>query len=102
MTGEVSAPGIAVPIRNPHRRGEAAPHVLVRMYGEERDRLVRYARACIDAGVAERLVRLAERQGGLLVGVVEAALADRELGLSEKQREVGRGVFARHLQRIGP
>jgi len=100
-TGSLSEPGIAVPTGNPIRRNEATPHVLVRMYNEERERLVRFSKACIDAGVSERLVRLAEKQGELLVGVIHAVLADKELALTAEQKEVGKSVIARQLRRIG-
>jgi hypothetical protein len=40
--------------------------ILRRLYGEERDRVGRLAKACLDAGVAERQVRLAERYGEVL------------------------------------
>ena len=99
-TGVLKEPGIAVPTGNPNRRNEAAPHVLVRMYNEERERLVRFSKACIDAGVSERLVRLAEKQGELLVGVIEAVLADKELGLTPSQKEIGKKAIAGQLRRI--
>lgn len=47
---------------------------LVTGYNDERDRLVKYAKVCVDAGVEERKVRLAEAQGGLMARVVEAAV----------------------------
>lgn len=55
--------------------GDGAPHVLVTMYGQERDRLVKYAKLCLDAGVDERRIRLAEATGRALAGVVEAAVS---------------------------
>lgn len=62
------------------------PHVLVRMYNDERDRLVRYAKLCLDAGVAERLVKLAERQGTAMVQILDAALERLELTPEQIQR----------------
>ncbi len=53
---------------------KAAPHVLVVMYNEERERLVRWAKACRDAGVEEHRVKLAERQGELLARVLRVLL----------------------------
>ena len=99
-TGVFGEPGIAVRTGNLNRRNEAAPHVLVRMYNEERERLVRFSRACIDVGVSERMVRLAEKQGELLVGVIEAVLADKELGLTPNQKEIGKKAIAGQLRRI--
>jgi hypothetical protein len=42
---------------------------------EERDRLVRHAKMCRDAGVEESRVRLIERQGEMLVTVLRTLLA---------------------------
>ncbi len=53
---------------------KAAPHVLVVMYNDERERLVRWAKACRDAGVEEHRVKLAERQGELLAQVLRVFL----------------------------
>ncbi len=53
---------------------KAAPHVLVTMYNEERERLVKWAKACRDAGVEEHRVRLAERQGEMLAEVLRHLL----------------------------
>jgi len=40
----------------------ARVHILLALYSEERDRLVRFSKLAIDAGVAERQVRVAEQQ----------------------------------------
>lgn len=60
------------------KRNDAAPHVWVVMYNDERERLVKWAKACRDAGVDERRVELAEGQArvlaGVLRGVAEALL----------------------------
>lgn len=61
-------------IYGPNHTGDGVPHVLVTMYGTERDRLVKYAKLCLDAGVDERRIRLAEATGRALAGVVEAAV----------------------------
>src|SRR5262249_51693498 len=61
--------------------------VLVRLYGEERDRVARVAKACLDSGVAERQVRLAERYGRALAEVLRAVFDDPELALTAAQRE---------------
>jgi hypothetical protein len=42
---------------------------------EERDRLVRHAKMCRDAGVEEHRVRLIERQGEMLVTILRTLLA---------------------------
>ena len=59
--------------------GEAKPNVLVVMYNEERDRLARYARDALSAGVEERRVKLAERDATALFRAVSTTLARMEL-----------------------
>ena len=54
----------------------AAVNPWVRLYLEERDRLVRVAEVAIDTGVAERQVRLAEAQAQQLAAVIRAILTD--------------------------
>jgi hypothetical protein len=54
----------------------AAINIWVKLYQEERDRLVRVAKTAIDAGVAERQVRLAEAQAQQLARVITAVLSD--------------------------
>ncbi len=48
----------------------------VELYQAERSHLVRVAKACVDAGVAERQVRLAEEKGRQLASVLQNVLAD--------------------------
>lgn len=64
---------------------KADPHVLVKMYNDERDRLVKYAKMCRDAGVDERMVQIAEAQGMWLVSAIDRVLD--HLNLSPGQRE---------------
>jgi hypothetical protein len=51
-----------------------ADTALARLEREERDRAGRLAKTALDAGIAERQVRLAERQGELLVTFTERLL----------------------------
>ncbi|MDQ3660578.1 MAG: hypothetical protein M3454_05870 [Actinomycetota bacterium] len=46
-------------IHGPNHAGAAVPHILVRMWSEERDRAARLAKMAIDAGLAEKQVLLA-------------------------------------------
>jgi hypothetical protein len=46
-------------------------HPLVATFLEERKHLVRVSKDTLDAGIAERRVRLEEEQGRLLVGLIE-------------------------------
>jgi hypothetical protein len=61
----------SVQLPNGTRTVEArsAINLWVKLYQEERDRLVRVAKAAIDAGVEERQVRLAEGQARQLAQV---------------------------------
>lgn len=54
---------------------KAAPHVYVVMYDSERERLMRFAKMCRDAGVEEHRIRMAENLAGQLVDVQTAVLA---------------------------
>lgn len=71
---------------------------LVRLEAEERDRCAGFATKAIAAGLAERQVRLAERQGALLAGAVQAILAD--LGLSAEQQALVPTIVPMHLRAI--
>jgi hypothetical protein len=62
----------------------AAVDVWVKLYQEERDRLVRVAKAAIDVGVEERQVRLAEGQAQQLARVIRAILTDLGHDLSDE------------------
>lgn len=59
---------------------------LVQLEAQERDRVVRFARAAHDMGIADREIRLAEQQGALIAAAVKKILAG--LGLSPKQQEI--------------
>jgi hypothetical protein len=51
----------------------------VRMEAEATERLARFSKMALDAGVAERRVRMAERTGELIAGALEQALASVDL-----------------------
>lgn len=51
---------------------KAAPHIWVAMYDAERERLMRWSKACRDAGVDERQVALAEADGRRIVAMLLA------------------------------
>lgn len=73
------------------KRNEAAPHVWVVMYNDERERLVRWSKACRDAGVDERRLELAEGQARMLATVLRGAaeaLLVMVLGLAGDRRDV--------------
>jgi len=71
-----------------------APHVaFVDLYDRERDRLVRVAKAAIDAGIAERQVAAIERTAEAFAVVLRAVLGD--LGVLDDPRAPT--VVQRHL-----
>jgi hypothetical protein len=73
--------------------------VYLRLYGDERDRLVKVAKTCVDVGIEERRVRLAESAGAQLAAVVRAVL-DR-LALSDEQRVLALQVVPEEFRRLG-
>lgn len=74
---------------------------LARLEAEERDRCANFATKAVAAGLAERQVRLAERQGELMATVLAAVLADPEFGASEAQRAALPGLLSRHVAALG-
>lgn len=82
-----------------HKTGEYV-RGLVQLESQERDRLAGFAAKAVAAGLAERQVRVAERQGAALLAVLSAVLNDPRLGLSEAQRKVAPDVIRRELGRL--
>ena len=58
--------------------------VLYRQWNDERDRLATTAKMCLDAGVSEREIRLAERYGEAIARLVQGILGD--LALNKRQQ----------------
>jgi hypothetical protein len=57
--------------------------------------LARVCKMALDAGVAERQVRVAEAQGELLASVIKAILTG--LGLDKDQQDKAPAIVRRHL-----
>lgn len=74
---------------------------IVLLEAQERERCANWATKAIAAGLAERSVRLAERQGALMADFLRAVLDDPELGLTEEQRRAVPDVARRHLAIAG-
>jgi hypothetical protein len=70
---------------------------LVALEAQERDRLVGFAAKAIAAGLAERQVRMAERQGEMLAMVMTAIINDATLALSPAQRKSMPDVIRAHI-----
>lgn len=86
----LSKSGDAVPI-------EEAIRGLVELEGIERDRCALFASKAIAAGLAERTVRIAERQGAVIADVLRAVLADPSLGLTAEQKAAVPAAVRTHL-----
>jgi hypothetical protein len=71
---------------------------LVDLEAKERERCASFATKAIAAGLAERTVRVAERQGQLMVEMVQAAL--REVDLSPEQASAFKAALARQAREL--
>ena len=71
--------------------------VLMRTFDDERDRVARISKAALDAGVADRSIKLAERWGELLAKLLQGIFADPEIAMSAHQHELLPAVLRRHL-----
>jgi hypothetical protein len=69
--------------------------VLLTMWDSERDRLAKTAKLAVDAGVAEKAIRLAEMYGELLARLIKGILVD--LKLTVAQDAISGEVVRRHL-----
>ncbi len=72
--------------------GDLSDHesnMLVRLYGEERDRLTRIAKACLDAGVEEREVELSQRYAEQISKAVENAITTVNGLTTDQRRQFG-------------
>lgn len=76
----------------------AAPHVLLKLYQQERDRLIKASAEAIRCGIEERRVKLAESQGALVAGVIRAILGD--LSLSPEQQAMVSEIVPRRLREL--
>ena len=78
---------------------QAGTNAFVRLWQEERRHLVLVAKACVDVGIEERRVQLAEAAGQQLASVIRAVL-DR-LGLTDEQRSLALVVVPEEFRRLG-
>jgi hypothetical protein len=71
---------------------------LADLEAKERERCANFATKAIAAGLAERTVRVAERQGQLMVEMVQVAL--REVDLSPEQASAFKAALARQAREL--
>lgn len=76
----------------------AEPHVLLKLYQQERDRLIKASAEAIRCGIEERRVKLAESQGALVANIIRAILGD--LGLTGEQQTLVSEVVPRRLREL--
>lgn len=74
---------------------DGKPSPLMVLYWQERDRLARTSRACIELGIEERRVRIAEEQADFVMRAVAAALSELDVDM-----ERAGPVLARHLRAL--
>jgi hypothetical protein len=70
---------------------------MLKLYNEWSDKLVKYAKAAVDAGIAKAQVELAQTHGQQIVIIVNNVLA--RLGLDEAKRIVARELLAEEFAR---
>ena len=71
---------------------------LAQLEAQERDRCAGFAAKAIAAGLAERQVRLAERQGAMLVKMVQVALS--EVAMPADQAAAFKSALARQVREL--
>lgn len=77
---------------------EARPNAFVALWQSERDRLAKVAKTCVDVGIEERRVRLAESAGQQLAAVIRSVLD--QLLLTDEQRSLALQVVPNELRRL--
>lgn len=75
------------------------PQVLMVQWTQASERVAHYSELALRAGVDERRIRIAERDGRRFFEAVMAGLADPRFGLTDEQVRLGRKVFAEHLRK---
>lgn len=79
-------------------RGETRVHPYVEEYQRAVERRARFAKMCIDAGIAERQLRIVEQQVQMVQKAFEATLD--KLDLDPAQRQEARREYGRHLRLV--
>ena len=69
--------------------------VLVHLYDSERDRYSRIAKVCSEMGVEESVIRVQEKEAGLMADAVDKAIT--KLGLPDAQRRAFHLAIAEEL-----
>jgi hypothetical protein len=83
-------------IERVEEHGAPAPHIWIQLYQRERAHLAQIAKTCVQVGIEERRVKLAEQQGELLAQVIRGVLTD--LGVANKPEVPA--VVRKHLSLV--
>lgn len=78
-----------------HKEGPHQMHLWILVRQGAMERLAKFSKMALDAGIQERAVKLAEGQGGELANVLQGIFAD--LTLTEHQMEVLPDIIHKHL-----
>lgn len=79
-------------------KGDLNIHPFVHEYNQALDRRAKFAKMCLDAGVAERQVRIAEEQGQLIARAITAVLDD----LKVKRTAKVNSIIGKRLRELTP
>ena len=79
-------------------RGEASIHPFVEQYERAMERVAKFAKLAVDAGVDQMRIELEAKQVDVAVRAFEAMLED--LQLTSEQRQEARETYARHLRAV--
>jgi hypothetical protein len=71
---------------------------MTKLYNEWSDKLVKYAKAAIDAGIAKQYVELAQAQGQTIVVVLNKVLV--QLGIKDEQLALARKLIAEEFRAL--
>lgn len=96
--GALFGPKVGISAEGHQFQQDEDQRAILRLYGEWADRLVKYSKAAIDAGVAKAQVELAKKQAEMLVLVLKAVLA--KLGLSEAQVKLAQSLLAGEMRQL--
>lgn len=92
----VARPALA----GPDRHGEGRPDVVAEMHADALEQRAKIALMAISAGLDERIVRLAERQGEVIHRIITAALD--AAGVTGEARHAAEDAVVRELVAVGP
>lgn len=79
----------------PNSKGDGAPHVLVNLYGVWLERHAKVCKLALDAGIAERQLRIEESKAAQLAMAIRGVLTD--LNLSAEQQARAPELVRKHL-----